>query len=149
MNHTQSQLLYYSKELKNNNFDGWLNSNVINKSFIEIGLINDHNIYEILKTEKLKKDWLNHNNANNIISQKKWGTNYSICSIENPIIIKLNEKYKFHIEKYLEDNKKSKYYLKFTLQVLLINAVIEYHYGIKKDIIWNISNFDYIDHKEK
>ena len=54
--HTKNQLLYYYNELINNNFDGWFNSNSIDKSFIEVGLLNNNNIFEVLKTEKLKKD---------------------------------------------------------------------------------------------
>jgi len=139
--HTKSQLLYYSNELKNNNFDGWFNSNVIDKTFIEVGLINDKNIFEILKTEKIKKDWCRHNNANNIVTQKKWGLKYKICSIEIPVIFRLNKRYKEHIEKYLENAINNKFYLKYVFQILLINSELYYHDGDLKYIYWNITNF--------
>jgi hypothetical protein len=139
--HTKRQLLYYYNELINNNFDGWFNSNSINKSFIEIGLLNNNNIFEIIKIEKLKKDWTRHNNANNIITQKKWETKYPIFSLNNPIIFKLNKRYEEHIKKYIENSINNKFYKIYTFQILLTNAEIYYHDGNIKNIIWNIYNF--------
>jgi hypothetical protein len=141
MTHTNSQLLYYSHELKNNNFDGWFNSNAINKVFIEVGLINDKNIFEILKTEKIKKDWCNHNNANNIVTRKNWGLKYKISSIEIPVIFRLHKRYEEHIKKYLEKSINNKFYLKYVFQILLINSELNYHDGNVKYIYWNITNF--------
>jgi hypothetical protein len=141
MTHTKNQLSYYYTELINNNFDGWFNSNSIDKSFVEIGLINDNNIFEVVKTEKLIKDWSRHNNANNIVTQKKWGTNYPIFSIKIPVIFKLNEFYKNHIKNYIENSINNKFFLKFSFQVLLLNAELYYHKGDVKNIIWNIHNF--------
>ena len=138
MNHTLEQLLYYSNELKNNHFDGWFNSNVIDKNFIEVALINDSNIFEVLKTNKLIKDWSRQNNANNIITQKKWGTNYKI---ENDVIFNLNNRYKEHIEKYIENAINNKFHLRFTFQILLLNGKIYYHDKCSKELKWNISNF--------
>ena len=136
--HTLPQLLYYSNELKNNNFDGWFNSNVIDKSFIEVCLLNDNTIFEVLKCNKLIKDWSRHNNAYNIITQKKWGTKYPI---EKNIIFNLNKRYEEHIKKYLQNTMNNKFYLKYTLQILLMNARIYYHDEQLQEVKWNISNF--------
>lgn len=139
--HTQSQLLYYYNELINNNFDGWFNSNSIDKSFIEVGLLNDNNIFEIVKTEKLKKDWRRQNNANNIVTQKKWGIKYPINSLINPIIFRLNKRYEESIKKYIDKSVNNKFYPIYSLQILLTNAELYYHEGDVKNIIWNVYNF--------
>jgi hypothetical protein len=74
INHTNSQLLFYHNELKNNNFDGWFNSNVIDKTYLEVALLNDSDSFEVVQTERLKKDWSRENNANNIVTLKKMGS---------------------------------------------------------------------------
>ena len=135
--HTNNQLLYYSNELKNNNFDGWFNSNAIDKAFIEVGLLNDISIFEVLKIEKLKKDWTRQNNANNIVTLKNWGYNYAI---QKEVKFKLNERYKKYIEKYIENTIKDKFYVRYTFQILLLNSNIYYHNAECKEIEWNIFN---------
>ena len=136
INHTNSQLLFYHNELKNNNFDGWFNSNVIDKTYLEVALLNDNDSFEVVKTERLKKDWSRENNANNIVIQKKWGDKYPIFSLNIPVIFKLNNRYEKSIKKY---------YPKCCLQILLQNALIEYHDGEFKNIFHKyISNVDLI-----
>jgi hypothetical protein len=141
INHTQNQLSYYFNKLKNNNFDGWFNSNCIDKSFIEVALLNDNNIFEIIKTEKLIKDWTRQNNVNNIMTQKKWGDKYPISSLYSPIIFKLNKRYEDHIKKYIENSINSKFYPRNSFQILLKNAEIYYHIGSNENIIWYVNNF--------
>jgi hypothetical protein len=136
--HTNNQLLYYYNELKNNNFDGWFNANAIDKAFIEIGLLNDTSIFEVLKIEKLKKDWIRQNNANNIVTIKNWGINYPI---QKEVIFRLNERYKKYIEKYIENTINDKFYLRYTFQILLLNSKIYYHKAEGKKIEWNVFNF--------
>jgi hypothetical protein len=135
--HTNNQLLYYYNELKRNNFDGWFNANAIDKAFIEVGLLNETSIFEELKTEKLKKDWTRQNNANNKVTFKNWGIHYAICK---EVIFKLNERYKKNIEKYIENTIKDKFYIRYTLQILLLNSKINYHKGEWKEIEWNVFN---------
>ena len=65
-------LLCFSKELKKENFDGWFTS-IENKATIEVALLNDLDIFELIKTEELKRNWRNGNNLNNKITIKNWG----------------------------------------------------------------------------
>ena len=116
-----------SEYLKKDNFDGWFSS-IENKNTIEISLINNDEIFEILVTEKLKKKWKNSNEENNGIKVlKQWGSTYPICSIEFPLIFNINIIYKKLIDDYLEFEKISEYINDTAFQVILKNAIINYH----------------------
>ena len=138
INHTNSQLLFYHNELKNNNFDGWFNSNVIDKTYLEVALLNDSDSFEVVKTERLKKDWSRENNANNIVTLKKWGVKYPMFSLNIPVIFKLNKRYEKSIKKYIKTSINNKFYPKCCFQILLQNAFIKYHKGEFKNIVWNV-----------
>lgn len=115
------------KELKKENFNGWFSS-IENKSHVEVALINNKNIYEIIETNNLKRNWRNgyyNNNNNNKIEKKNWGK-YKICSIEIPVILNINKKYKEMLEKYKEYEIKSKFISEYTFQIILDNAIINY-----------------------
>jgi len=116
----------YVKELKKEKFDGWFTS-IENKSSIEVALINDNSLFDRIKTEEFTRNWRNGNNLNNIITTKNWGTKYSICSIEYPIIFKINNKFQQFIEDYINYGLKSKFPYEHVLQVILQNATIYYH----------------------
>ena len=63
------------KDLKQENFDGWFSS-IENISSVEVAFINNEDIYEIIQTKKIKKNWNNghyNGNNNNIIILKNWG----------------------------------------------------------------------------
>jgi hypothetical protein len=115
------------KDLKNENFDGWFSS-IENKSAVEIALINDFDIYEIIDSKELKRNWNNghytgNNNENIII--KNWGK-YKICTIEKPVILNINNKFKQLLKKYKEYEIKSKFPYEYTFQIILNNAIINY-----------------------
>jgi hypothetical protein len=126
----KNYLLLLSSKLKENNFDGWVGLQKINN--IEVGLINDNYDFE---TEPLKKDWkregMNYNKT--IVIQKNWGLNYRLFFKNTNL--KINKRYKDMIELYLEN--KTKYKFNKCLQVLLRDAIIEYHEGVINDINWN------------
>jgi len=115
------------KELKKEHFNGWFSS-IENKSPVEIALINNKDIYEIIETKEIKKNWNNGHyseNNNNIIILKKWGK-YKICTIEKPVILNINKKYEEIIKAYKEYEIKSKFLSEHTFQVILDNANINY-----------------------
>ena len=128
-------LLCYVEELKKENLEGWFTS-IENKASVEVSLINDINIFEVLKTKKLERNWRNGNILNNKISIKNWGQKYKICSDKKPIVLNINSRFKDMIKKYKKYEKKSKYINEHIFQVILKNAKIFYHEGEKNEIIW-------------
>ena len=131
-----NNLICYTKELIKENFDGWFSS-IENKVSVEVGLINDNNNYEVLKTEKLERNWINSSCLTGKIVYKNWGVKYPICTIEQPVKLKINLRYKNMIEEYKKYEKKSKYLLETIFQIILENAQIYYHKKNVKEIIWN------------
>jgi len=119
-------LKLFVNKLKEEKFDGWFTS-IEDKSAVEVALINNNNIFEIEKTERLKKNWRNGNIDNNKYIQKKWGEKYPVCSISKPIYIKLNIKYKQQIKDYIKYCIKTKFPYEHVFHVILNNAIIEYY----------------------
>lgn len=131
-----NQLFCYVKELMKENLDGWMTS-IENKTTIEVSLINDSNIFEQIKTEKLKRNWRNGNFNEDEKKMKIWGKKYPICTIEKPVILFLNDRYKKMIEEYKKYEINSGYYKEYIFQVLLDNCNIYYHNGDLEKITWN------------
>jgi len=144
---------FFSVKMKENKFDGWISSQKIEKSYLEIGLINNSNIFDV-KTKKLKPDWSNFcYNPDNSIKLKNWGSRYII---EKLIIFKINKRYKKSIKKYMNKCIKDNFRQPMCLHMLLNNAEIIYHDYTdlceceNKDIIWNLPDdinlhYDYAD----
>jgi len=131
-----NQLFCYVKELMKENLDGWMTS-IENKTTIEVSLINDSNIFEQIKTEKLKRNWRNGNFNEDEKKMKIWGKKYPICTIEKSVILFLNDRYKKMIEDYKKYEINSGYYKEYIFQVLLDNCNIYYHNGDLEKITWN------------
>lgn len=129
------QYLSYIEELKKENFDGWFSS-IDNRAAVEIALINDKNIFDVIKTEKLNPYWRKGYCNNDTIIIKDWRTKYPVCTIEKPVILNLHTRFKIMIEKYLEAEIESGYIKEYTFQVLLKNAIIKYHEGFLEKIEW-------------
>ena len=130
-----NQLFCYVKELKKENLDGWMTS-IENKTNIEVSLINDLDLFEHIKTEKLTRNWRNGNFNEDEKKMKLWGKKYPICTIKNHIILFLNDRYKEMIEEYKKYEMNSGYYKEYVFQILLNNAIIYYHKGDLEKIIW-------------
>ena len=128
-------LMCYREELKKEQYDGWFTS-IENKASVEVGLINDEKNYEVLKTERLKRNWRNGNCAKGKIIYKYWGEKYPICTIEQPVKLKINLRYKSMIEEYKKYEKKSKYLLDNVFQIILENVKIYYHIADLEEIEW-------------
>ena len=111
--------------LKKENFNGWFSS-IENKGFVEVALINDKNIFNIIETKNLNRNWRNGNNLNNRVITKNWGKTYEICTIERPIILNIHERYKDMILQYIAYEKQSKYPKEYIFQVIIGNAFIYY-----------------------
>ena len=131
----KDQLIIFSKELKKEGFNGWFSS-IENKGTVEVSLINNQNLYEVIKTEDFTNNWKNGNINDNKINIKNWGKKYEICTIQNPVIMNLNSRYENIIQKYIEFEIESKLMNNYVFQVILKNAVIKYHKYKYKKIIW-------------
>lgn len=129
-----NNLICFSQELKKEKFDGWLTS-IENKATIEAALLNDTNLFEVIKIEELRSNWRNGNYLNNKISIKNWGQKYKIYTLEFPVIFNINERFKNHINEYIKYNQNSKFPNEFVLQVILNNAIINYHKNYNNNII--------------
>jgi hypothetical protein len=114
------------KDLKKEKFDGWFSS-IENKSAVEVALINNKDIYEIIETKEIKKNWNNghYTGNNNIIILKNWGK-FKICTLENPVILNINKIYEEMFRTYKIYELKSKFIGEQTFQIILNNAHINY-----------------------
>jgi hypothetical protein len=121
-------LKLFAIKLKKERFDGWFTS-IEDKTTVEVALINNENIFDIVKTEELKRNWRNGNcaNKNNTKIPKNWGYLYPISTIKRPVKIKMNLRYKKMIEEYKKFGKNSGYPFEYIFQVLLENAKIFYY----------------------
>ena len=122
----KSELIILSNHLKKENFDGWFSS-VENKGTVEATFINNLDIFEIIDSNPLVNNWRNGNFNNDIVSIKNWGRKYSICTINFPALLNINESYKAMIEEYINFEKESKLINNFVFQVILKNSIINYH----------------------
>jgi len=119
-----------SKNFIENNLDGWfcsIRSGVRGFKNVEIALLNNYELYEIIKTTKLEKDWKHSFIKNNEVIPKYWGEKYKICINEIPVLLNLNIRYKKMIEKYKKNEIKSGYIHELCFQILLDNAIIYYY----------------------
>ena len=123
------ELNFFSNQLKKENFDGWFSS-IENKGTVEVSLINDTNLFEILKSELYK-------NNNNKLNIKNWTKNYNISIIENNVILNINERYKDMIKKYIDYEIESNLINQYIFQIILKYAEITYHNYSYKKIDWN------------
>ena len=132
-----NNLKCFVEELRKENFDGWFSS-IENKSSVEVALLNDINLFEVIKIEKLRRNWRNGNYLNNKISIKNWGFKYKIYTLDLPVIFNINERFKNFINDYIKYNENSNFPNEFILQVIFNNAIINYHksYNNKFIIKW-------------
>ncbi len=119
-------LIYFSRVLKESKFDGWFTSIRNNKSEVEVALLNDNNLFSIIKTEPLFRIWYKYDEIveNKKIIKKNWGKKYPICSDEKPIVLHINEKVKKYIDEYNCIGKEHNRIQLLTLQYILKNAQI-------------------------
>ena len=118
-------------KLKNENFDGWFSSIDDNKT-VEIGLINNFDLYEVIETQNLHINWkfgkkIIENNTI-IFILKKWKSHigYEMCFHENQIILNIPKYFKKIIKKYKKNEKLSGFLSEYAFQLLLDNSIINY-----------------------
>ena len=128
-------LICYKEYLKKERLKGWFSS-IENKTSVEVGLINDEKNYEVVKTERLIRNWRNGNCRKGKIIYKDWGDKYPICTIKQPVKLNINLRYKSMIKAYKKYEKKSKYLLDNIFQIILENAKIYYHKADLDEIEW-------------
>jgi hypothetical protein len=122
----KKNLIKMSKLLKKYKFNGWFTS-IENGVNVEVALLNNTNLFKYYGTKKFSYNYNNAEEINNYIKIKKWGPLFKICTIEKPIKLYINIKYKKMIEKYKDYEKKTQYLLDTVFQVILDNAIIKYH----------------------
>jgi len=122
----KSELIILSNILKKEKFDGWFSS-IENKGTVEAAFINDPHIFEIIESSPLINNWRNGNFNNDVLNIKNWGKKYSVCTINYPASLNINEKYREMIKGYIDFEKESKLINNFVFQIILKNAVINYH----------------------
>jgi hypothetical protein len=121
----KSELIILSNRLKIEKFDGWFSS-IENKGTVEATFINNLDIFEIIDSNPLVNNWRNGNFNNDVVNIKNWGRKYSVCTINFPALLNINETYKTMIEEYINFEKESKLINNFVFQVILKNAIINY-----------------------
>ncbi len=116
---------------KDKNVDGWfapvrIRYGISYHCDVELGLLNDPNLFSIIKEDIFKHDARGYKNIEDDRKIKNWGVLYPLSFIERPIVMNLNHCYKEEIEKYVFHEKESKHMNKYMFQYLLKNAVITY-----------------------
>lgn len=112
--------------LKENNFDGLINMQILYDGQLEIRLINNPDIYNF-EVEPINKDWKREGfSYTKGVIQKIWGNNYPI-SFDKNVILTVNKKYKYLIELFLENLQNKKYKFCKSLQILLRDSEIKYY----------------------
>ena len=92
--------IFIINQLKNENFDG-IFSSLNNNNEIEIGIINNINLYEVINDDE-------------------------ICTKKNNVILNIPKKFKKQIEKYKKNETLSKFISNYVFQIMLDNAEITY-----------------------
>lgn len=139
----KNKQLQFINILKKKRFNGWFSS--INNSSInvEIALFNDISLYEFIKTNELVHDWNNWNGETKYLNT---GNTYKISTIDIPIILIINEKYKEIINKLLikifVNNQLSP---KTIFDIIMHNAIILYFNNNNKIINANNAIHKYIN----
>ena len=113
-----------TKKLKDKNFDGWFSS-IHNSSFnVEVALFNDSNIYEQVNSSNLILDLTNFNENKEYFNS---GNSYKINTINNPIKLIINIRYKNNIKKLLNRLYNNKKFIpKSVFDIVISNADIIY-----------------------
>jgi hypothetical protein len=129
-----SNLKCYVQNLENEQFDGWV-STIEGKPYIEVALINEPSIYTASESKEFTKNWRNGNNSSGTFEQKNWGNLYQISSINNPVTLNINKRYETPINTYIEYGLQKIPY-EFAFQILMKNAIINYHEYPFSQIEW-------------
>ena len=120
----KNKIIEFKKKLISKKLNGWFSS-IEDKTGIEIALINSKKIYEFERVNNFNSNWNFIYGENNNNSYLNFGMKYKICTIENPAILILNEKFKKDIEKFKK--RISKDFLPTSvIEIVLYNSIITY-----------------------
>jgi len=120
----KKKIIEFKKKLISKKLNGWFSS-IEDKTGIEVALINSKKIYECNRVNNFNSNWNFIYGENNNNSYLNFGMKYKICTIENPAILILNEKFKKEIEKFKK--RISKDFLPTSIiEIVLHNAIISY-----------------------
>ena len=117
---------FYLPMLKENNFDGLVNMQILYDGQLEIRLINNPDIYDF-EIENINKDQKREGfSYTKGVIQKIWGNNYPMIFDKN-VIVNVNKNYKYLIELFLQNLENKKYKFNKSLQILLRHSEIKYY----------------------
>lgn len=130
-----SKLETWLPTLQQEGFDGWFTS-IESKSTVECAIQSDPSLLKIVGCSPNKLDWRNLKYSKDMsIIPKQWGTTYSISSLEKPITLLLNSRFKPMLEAYqeqiAEEDPRGT-----VLSILLENATISYFDAPVETIRW-------------
>ena len=95
---------------------------------VEIGIINNNDLYSIVDVSKYTGIWdFLIEKINNTYCLKHWGKKYKICSIDRPIHLNLHIRYKKLIHLYRKRELESNIWQDLTFQYILKNININYY----------------------
>ncbi len=117
-------VMTFANKLKKTSLNGWFSS-IEDKSGVEVALLNDNNLYRCISSNNfnhsVNTNW-RFNNNNSIIT----GFRYKVSTLNNPLTLVINKKFKDIIEKY-QKSVSSKNLIPFTIfEIILQNANISY-----------------------
>jgi hypothetical protein len=120
----KNKQLKFINILKTKKFNGWFSSINNTSANIEIALFNDKNLYKIIGSNELILNW---NNWNGETKYFNIGNSYKITTLNYPVILIINEKYRDIITKICKKifiNKELK--PRTIFNIIIHNAIILY-----------------------
>ena len=114
----------FLKLLEKYNFDGWFSSIDDVSSNVEIALFNNKKIYKLYKTNYIEENWYNNQINNNFFIN--FGEKYKISTIDKPITLIINKKFKNNIEKIKNKFKNNSYKSQSVYEEIIKNSIVYY-----------------------
>lgn len=120
-----SKIIKFKNTLKKIKFDGWFSS-IEDGISVEVALFNDREIYVCKKRNIFNSNWNYNYNENNNYNYLNLGSKYNISTIENPIMLIINQKFKNNIENFKNMVVSGVYKPNTVFELILQNAKISY-----------------------
>ena len=125
LNVDKNKIIKFVNILNHTKLDGWFSS-IEDKIGIEVALLNNKKMFECIGANNFNSNWnfeIANNNNNSYINI---GTKYKICTIEQPVILIINEKFRDNIKKFIKRISSNKFKITTIVEIVLQNAIILY-----------------------
>ena len=113
----------FVNKLNNAKFDGWFSS-IEDKIGVEVALLNNKDLFEIETVNNFNSNW-NYKIENNN-EYINFGKKYKIYSLQYPLILIINIKFKINIDKFIKRISSTKFIPSSIIEIILKNANIIY-----------------------